>query len=225
MTDEATSPAAEIRDLFTGDKTPGDTFVPPLLFLIVNTFQGLTAAAGAAVAAGAVVAAWRIRKGQAPTYAAGGIIAVGFAALVAIRSGRPEGFFLPGIVGAGLGTAGAITSVALRRPMAAWASFALRRWPLEWYWRDDVRPAYSRVTWIWIGYFAVRFSGQLWLFLAERPEALAAFKFATSFPTIIPLLFVSHHVGTRRRDALSGPSVDEFANGAEPPWRGQRDGF
>jgi predicted RecA/RadA family phage recombinase len=225
VAESSDGPADEIRSLFTGDKTPGDSFLPPVVFLMVNSLRDLRAGAIVAVGVGAAVALWRMSKGQKGTYAVGGIIAVAFASLIALRTGRAEGFFLPGIVGAGVGAFGAVISVAVKRPMTAWTSYSMRRWPLDWYWRDDVRPAYTRVTWIWIGYLVVRFVGQLWLFTTERPEWLAAFKLATSFPTIIPLLFLSHRIGTTHRAALGGPSVEEFETDAPPPWQGQQEGF
>lgn len=216
---------AEIRQLFTGDRTLGDSFVPPLLFVAVNAFAGLGVAAAVAVVAGAGVAAWRYSKGAKAMYAIGGIAAVGFAALLALRSGRAEGFFLPGIVSAGFWALAAVGSIAARRPLAGWSSSFFRGWPREWFWRDDVRPAYTRVTWLWAIYFALRFAGQAVLFVAEQPEALAAFKLATSWPTIIPLLIVSYRVGLSHRDRLGGPSVEEHLAGAQPPYEGQRTGF
>ena len=215
----------EIRDLFTGDRTLGDSFVAPALFVAVNALAGLGIASTVAIAAGVGVALYRYAKGQRGLYAIGGIGAVGFAALLALRTGRAEGFFLPGIVSAGFWTVATAVSLLVRRPLAAWSSWAFRRWPLRWYWRDDVRPAYTRVSWLWLIYFAGRFAGQLWLFIAEQPEALAALKLATSWPTVIPLLLFSYRIGTRRLANLGGPSIEEFHAGSEPPHEGQQHGF
>lgn len=215
----------DLRGLFVGERTIGDSFLAPLVFVGVNAFSSLGPASIAALVAGAAVAGWRIRKGQQPVYALGGILAIGFAALLALRSGRAESYFLPGIVGAVLGAVGGIASVAARRPLAAWSSWFYRRWPLEWYWRPDVRPAYTAVTWIWIGFFAVRAAVQGILFAQERPELLAAAKVATSWPLIIPLLIASYVYGNRKLHSLGGPNVDEFAAGAEPPYAGSQRGF
>lgn len=215
----------EIRSLFVGDRTLGDSFAPPLLFVMVNAVWSLGAASIVAVAAGAAVAAWRVRRGQQVGYALGGIAAVGFAAFLALRSGRAESYFLPGIVSAFGWAAAALLSIVARRPLAAWSSWAYRRWPLEWYWRPDVRPAYTLVSWIWLAYFALRGAGSLWLFVAEQPEALAVFKTATSWPTILPLLILSYRVGVAKRDSLGGPNVEEHVAGAEPPYDGGQRGF
>jgi hypothetical protein len=215
----------DLRSLFVGERTLGDSFLPPILFVAANAIWSLGWAALAAVAAGVFVGAWRVRKGQQIVYALGGIAAVGFAAFLSVRSGRAETYFLPGIVAAAAWAAIALVSVLVRRPLAAWSSWAFRRWPLPWYWRDDVRPAYSQVTWIWVGYFAVRFLLQWWLFAQGRPELLATAKLATSWPTIIPLLVLSYRVGLAKRRTLRGPSVAEFTSGAPPPFVGGQRGF
>ena len=215
----------DLRGLFVGERTIGDSFLAPLVFVGVNAFSSLGPASIAALAVGAAVAGWRIRKGQEPMYAFGGIIAIGFAAVLALRSGRAESYFLPGIVGAGLGAAGGLLSVLVRKPLAAWSSQFYRRWPQEWYWRDDVRPAYTAVTWIWIVFFALRASVQGVLFVQERPELLAVAKVVTSWPLIIPLLIASYALGNTRLHRLGGPNVDEFIAGAEPPFLGGQRGF
>ena len=210
----------EIRSLFVGDRTLGDSFAPPLLFVAVNAIWSVGPAAVIAIIAGTGVAAWRIRKGQQIIYALAGIAAVAFAAFLAVRSGRAEDYFLPGIVSAFGWSAATLLSILVKRPLAGWSSWAYRQWPLRWYWRDDVRPAYSHVSWYWFWYFFIRGIVSLWLYLIEQPEALAIWKSLTSWPTILPLLYLTYRVGVERRDRLGGPNLDEFAAGAEPPYGG-----
>lgn len=215
----------DLRGLFVGDRTIGDSFLAPVVFVAINAVSGLAPAAIGALLAGGAVAVWRIRKGQQPVYAFGGIVAIAFAAGLAVRSGRAESYFLPGIVGTGAAAAGSLISVAVRRPLAAWSSWFYRRWPLEWYWRSDVRPAYTAVTWIWTGYFAMRATVQAVLFAQQRPEMLAAAKVITSWPLIIPLLIASYVYGNHKLHRLGGPNVDEFVAGAPPPYAGDQRGF
>jgi hypothetical protein len=215
----------DLRDLFTGERTIGDSFPAPLVFVAVNAVAGLGWAAAAALVVGLAVALWRIRKGQQVVYAMGGIVAIGFTAFLALRSGRAESYFLPGILSAAGAAIGTIISIAVRRPLASWTSRFMRSWPLEWYWRDDVRPAYAGVSWIWAAFFAGRAAVQWVLFLNEEPELLAIAKVLTSWPTIIPLLIVSYVYGNRKLHRLGGPNVDEFLAGAEPPYEGMQRGF
>lgn len=210
----------EITGLFVGDRTLGDSLAPPLLFVAANAVWSLGVAASIAIASGALVALWRIRKGQQIVYAVAGIGAVAFAAFLALRSGRAESYFLPGIVSGLAYAAGTLISILAKRPLSGWASWAYRRWPLDWYWRDDVRPAYSRASWVWFWYFAVRGGVSAWLFVIEQPEALAVWKTITSWPTIVPLLYLSYRLGVAKRDELGGPSVEEHLAGTTPPYEG-----
>ncbi len=206
----------EIKGLFVGDRTLGDSFAPPLLFVAANALWSLGPAAGVAIAAGTAVALWRIRKGQQIIYAIAGIIGVAFAAFLAVRSGRAETYFLPGIISTLAYAAATLVSILVKRPLSGWTSWAYRSWPRNWYWRDDVRPAYSYVSWFWFGYFVVRGGGSAWLFLIEQPELLAIYKTITSWPTILPLFYFTYKVGVSKRDALGGPNIDEHLAEAKP---------
>lgn len=210
----------EIRGLFVGDRTLGDSFAPPLLFVVANGLWGLSVAATVAIAAGAVVAFWRVRRGQQTIYALAGIFGVAFAAFLAVRSGRAESYFLPGIVSTVFYAGGTLISILVKRPLSGWTGWAYRRWPLDWYWRDDVRPAYSHVSWYWFWYFAIRGGVSAWLFVIEQPELLAVWKSITSWPTILPLFYLTYRIGVAKRDALGGPNVEEHVAGAEPPYVG-----
>lgn len=215
----------DLRGLFVGERTIGDSFPAPIVFVTVNALVGLVPAVVAAIFVGALVALWRVKKGQKVSYAVGGILGIGFAAVLALRSGRAESFFLPGIIGTALLAVASILSLIARRPLAAWSSWAQRKWPLSWYWRPDVRPAYTVVTAIWAAYFAARAGVQWYLYLAERPEALAAARILTSWPTILPLLIVTYVYGNRYLNRLGGPTVAEFQSGFSGPFTGGQRGF
>lgn len=215
----------DLKGLFVGDRTLGDSFLAPVVFVAVNAAFGLGAAALSAGVVGIGVAAWRVRKGQQVSYALGGIGAIFFAGILAVRSGRAESFFLPGILSAGFLSLVAMGSLLIRRPLSAWSSYAYRQWPLEWYWRPDVRPAYSTATAMWAAYFALRAALQGWFFITEQPELLAVAKLATSWPLLVPLFIVSYAVGNRKLHALGGPNVEEFTAGASAPYAGFQRGF
>ncbi len=210
----------EIRDLFKGDRTLGDSFAPPLLFVAANAIWGLGTAATVAIIAGVFVAAWRVRRGQKGIYALAGIAGVAFAAFLALRSGRAESYFIPGIVSTVFYAGGTLISILVKRPLSGWTGWLYRGWPREWFWRDDVRPAYSHVSWYWFWYFAIRGTVSAWLFATEQVEVLAVWKSLTSWPTILPLFYFTYRIGVKRRNALGGPNVEEYLAGAEPPFVG-----
>lgn len=225
MTDRRGEIRAELSEFLDNDRSLVDSAIAPIVFVAVNAFLSLGWAVVAAVGVGVGVLLNRLRTRGAPGYAIGGLVAAVGAALLALWLGRAEGFFLPGIIAnAAYATAGFV-SIMIRRPLMAWFSVFTRRWPREWFWRKDVRPAYTMVTWFWVVFWAIRGGVQLALFQAEQPEALAGVKILTGWPMGIPLVILSYVYGTRRLRSLGGPSVTEFETDAPPPWEGQQSGF
>lgn len=215
----------EFRLVFTGRSNVVDSILPPLLFVLLNTLLGLEYAIGGSLLLVLVLLGLRLVRGQPLQYALGGLAGVLVAVLVSWLLGSAEGYFLPGIL-SGAGTVlVALLSLAVRRPLVAWTSYLARRWPLEWYWHPQVRPAYSEVTWMWALFFALRTLLQVLVLRNESLQLVALTNFVTGWPATIGLLVVSYLYGTWRLRNLRGPSVEEFRKGAEPPWQGQRRGF
>jgi hypothetical protein len=202
-----------------------DTILPPILFLLLNGLAGFTAAMFGALGLSVLIAALRLRRGQSLLYALAGLGSVGLAIALALLLGRSEGFFIPGIVNGGLTVALALVSLLIRKPMVAWTSYLARRWPLDWYWHEKVRPAYTEVTLAWMLFFALRLFWQVTLFQGQNVNQLAFVNALTGWPATIALLIVSYLYGTWRLARLGGPSVEEFRDGAPAPWSGQRRGF
>jgi len=215
----------ELRLVLAGRSNVLDSILPPLVFLIVNAFLGFEAAMWGSLVIASLITLLRLRRRQPLWYALGGFAGVAFAVLVSRVLGRAEGFFLPGIISGALTVAVCLLSVLARRPAVAWTSYLVRRWPLGWYWHPRVRPAYSEVTWLWVAFFGLRLLLQFNLFQDEAASLLALVNLLTGWPATILLLIVSYLYGTWRLGNLRGPSVEEYKQGAEPPWEGQRRGF
>ena len=202
-----------------------DTILPPVLFLILNSFIGFQAAVGGALTLAVLIAVVRLRRKQSLLYSLAGIGSVGLALALAWLLGRSEGYFLPGIVNGGITVAIALVSLLIRRPMVAWTSYIARRWPLEWYWHEKVHPAYSEVTVAWTLFFAARLLWQVWLFQGQNISQLAFVNVLLGWPALIVLLVLSYLYGTWRLGNLKGPSIEEFRKQTPPPWEGQKRGF
>ena len=224
MPDKARELLEEFRSV-TGKVGLLDTVLPPILFLLLNGLAGFTAAMIGALGLSIVIAALRLRRDQSLLYALAGLGSVGLAIAFALLLGRSEGFFLPGIVNGGLTVALALVSLLIRKPMVAWTSYLARRWPLDWYWHEKVRPAYTEVTVAWLAYFALKLFWQVSLFQGREIDELTLVNMLTGWPATIALLIISYLYGTRRLAQLRGPSVEEFRNGAPAPWSGQKRGF
>jgi hypothetical protein len=215
----------ELRLVFFGRVSWMDTLLPPILFVIASRWLEPLWAAGLAVLLAGGLAWMRRRQGQSINNALAGIAGTILAALMVGWLGREEGFFIPDVVTDGLVGGACLLSVIFRRPLAAWASYATRGWPRDWYWLPKVRPAYTEVTLLWAAYFIVRFVVQWRLFQAEAGSTLGIVSLVSGTPGLLVVLIISYLYGSWRLVRLGGPSVEEFETGAEPPWQGQRRGF
>ncbi len=223
--DKAREIVEELRMVLAGRSGFLDSLLPPILFVLLNAIWGVQVAIWASLGLAVVIAVYRLFRRQSLLYALGGAGGVALAAAVAYLLGRAEGFFLPTIISGAITVLLCLASVLVGRPAVALTSFVARRWPLNWYWHPQVRPAYSEVTWMWVVFFGVRLLFQFNLFQEEATSLLGIVQLLTGWPATIVLLIVSYLYGTWRLRNLGGPSVEEFRSGAEPPWEGQKRGF
>jgi hypothetical protein len=215
----------ELRMVFAGRGNLVDSIIPPVVFLVLNSLVGFSAALWGSLGAAAALGIYRLARRQAFTYALGGVGLVLVSVAVARLLGRSEGFFLPELVRGGFTVVLCLVSVVVRRPLVAWTSYLARRWPWQWYWHPKVRPAYSEVTLAWGAYFGLRLLIQYQLFQSGQGQVLGWIQLLTGWPATVALLVTSYLYGLWRLGNLAGPSVAEFKDGAPPPWEGQKRGF
>ena len=216
---------AELRNLVSGRVGVADGIAPPLLFVGINAIWGLTPAAVAGIGSALAITGWRLLGGRPLRFAIAGLFGTALAVLLAVRSGSAEDYFLPGIISGALTTAVIIASIAVRKPFVAWTRWLTRGWPLDWYWHDRVRPAYSKASWMWAGFFGLRTAVQWRLFVTEETVALGIARVVMGWPMLLALLIGTYVLGRRWLTELGGPSVAEFETGVEAPWKGQEHGF
>lgn len=202
-----------------------DTILPPVAFLILSAFLGLQIATWGSLGIALALALFRLIAGRPVGYAIGGLGATAFAILAAQLSNQAGGFFLPNLITDGLTILACLVSAIVKRPLVALTSHLVRQWPLEWYWHQKVRPAYTEVTLAWAVFFALRLLIKWLLFRAEQATVLGVLSVLMGWPATILLLILSYLYGTWRLQNLGGPSVEEFTEGAAPPWEGQQRGF
>ena len=216
---------AELRELVSGRVAIADGILPPIVFVAFNALFGVPVAAATGIGTAAAITAWRLWRGRPIRFALAGLLGTLIAALLALRSGAARDYFLPGIISGVVTTSVALISVLVRRPLVGWASWITRGWPSGWFWHPQVRPAYTRATLIWVGFFATRTFLQWRLFVDGEVEALGLVRVILGWPGLLALLVVTYVLGRKWLGELAGPSVDEFESDARPPWQGQQAGF
>jgi len=202
-----------------------DSFLPLVIFLLLNALTGLNYALWGALGIAGLFALFRIFRRESLVYALGGLGGVLLSTVLVQLSGSGTGFFLPGLISGAVTVVVCVVSVAVNRPVVALTSFVARRWPINWYWHPKVLPAYNEVTILWAVAFGARLFLEFWLYQRDASSALGTTRLILGWPYTIILLIVSYLYGLWRLSHLKGPSVEEFKAGTEPPWEGQRRGF
>jgi hypothetical protein len=215
----------ELKLVFSGRNSILDSILPPLLFVLVNALFGLMPALWSAFGSSLLFTLLRLIRRQPIGYALLGAGATALAGGLALLLKRADAFFLPSLVNGALTVLVLLLSLVFKRPAVAFTSSVTRRWPLEWYWQERVRPAYSEVTAIWAVYSVLKLALQYYFYRQGQTNALAVFNLVSGWPTLILLLVVSYLYGLKRLKQLGGPSVEEFKQGTPPPWLGQQRGF
>ncbi len=213
----------EIKTIFQGKTL--DAVLPPLLFIVFIQLFTFNAGIIVAIVGGVVIFMYRVIRKKNPYYALGGLFGVLAAAFFAYIAGTASDYFIPQIISAGALVLLTAVTLAFNRPLAAWLSHLTRNFPLSWYWRQDVLPAYREVTVFWLVLLLVRFLILLGLYVVDDAVALAWANIVLGFPVILIVLVLTYIYGILRLINLGGPSVDEYKAGTRPPWTSQRKGF
>jgi hypothetical protein len=213
----------ELKTVLTG--TTIDALLPPIVFAILNALFGLAAGAIGALVLSLGLGVFRLIRNQRWLYALAGLLLAGLASGLGLLTENAGNYFIPSIVTSALLTLAALVSNLLGKPLAAWASHLTRGWPLDWFWREDIKPAYRDVTWAWTVFFSLRLGLQVYLFTSGRVDTLAWTETLLGWPVTILVLVLSYVYGIWRLRRLGGPGVDEFQEGKAPPWKGQTRGF
>ena len=213
----------ELRSTLSGRTF--DALLPPIIFALINAFFDLTLATGAAFVIAAFLGFFRFLKKQNWFYALGGFLAVSLAASFAYLTGSAANYFVGSLVSSAFLFLVAFVSLVTGKPLAAWLSHLTRGWPLDWFLRKDVKPAYLEVTIVWTVLLFFRFFIRLIFFQRGSATELAFVNTLSGWPMIVPVLVLSYIYGIWRLKKLKGPGVEEYQRGDQPPWKGQTRGF
>lgn len=182
-----------LADLLGGRRAALDATVPPLVFVAgwLAAGQNIGAGAVAAIVAALAVAGWRLKNRDKPRAVLIGLLGVCVAAIIALRTGRAEDFFLLQIAS---NAASAL----------AWAVSIVVRWPLlgiivgtvlgqKTRWRRDpaLLRAYSRGSWVWVLQYVIRLAVFVPLWAAGAVVTLGVARVALTWPLVAACLAVS----------------------------------
>lgn len=189
-----------------------DGAVPTLAFLLANQFYGLRTAVYVAAACGVGLLVVRLLRRQSLQQAIAGFLGLAFAAYLASRTGKAEGFFLPGILTSTATAAALVVSVLVRRPAVGFVVAAFRGDGPEW--RDDARQrrTYTWLTLAWAALYGGRAGISALLYQAGEVGLLGAFKI-TGTPMYVAAAFATIFVVRR----MSPPAASKDLQPAPAP--------
>ncbi|MCE1177489.1 MAG: DUF3159 domain-containing protein [Micrococcales bacterium] len=193
-----------------------ETALPMVVFVVVWTAtKDVRTAVVASLAAVGLLAAIRLAQRQTLQYVLSALIATAIAAFFALRSGRAEDAFLPGIIGSGAWSALTLVSIAARWPVIGFMVGAgdprLQEDPFGWR-RDPAMVAVcSRLTWVLAAIYLIRVGLMLPLYLAGNVAMLGVAKVVLGWPLWLGALAVMGAILMRGRT----PQLVETADSDE----------
>jgi Protein of unknown function (DUF3159) len=199
------APPPSPLDMLRDRRAMADTGLGPLAFVIVNAVAGLHAAAAVAVAISIVLMVERLIRRRPVINAVAGLLGTGLAVFIALRTGKPEGYFVPralyqaalAIVFAG--------SALVRRPVVGYLVAGLYRAPFSWLADKRVRRTFTEITLAWAALFALRAGIYAVLIALGQAGWLAAASIVLGWPAFLGLVWVSYRYVPRRLEQLGAP--------------------
>jgi hypothetical protein len=213
----------EIKNIMTGQTI--DAILPPVIFVIMKDQLPLKVVVGIVLVLSLLIFFRRLLKKQKLLYSVFGLSAVLVAITFSLISGSSKTFFLPELLGAGFLLFLALMGSIFNQPIAMWLSHLTRNFPIGWYRRKDVYPAYKEVSYIWTALLVVRFTILLYVFVKGSTNDYFVVNAILGLPVTIIVLSISYVYGMIKLSRLKGPSVEEFTLNQPPPFKGQKKGF
>lgn len=197
-------PNASLTEMLSDRRAWIDGTITPLLFLGTNAIWGLQRAAIVGAAWGVLVAIYRGIRGQKVSYAIGGLVGLGVAILISLKTGRASTFFLPSVVTGTVSGIAGLVSVAVGRPASALLLRIVENKPKAWYENSRVKATHMLVTSAWSLFIIIRSGIRLYLIRADSEWGLGVTAVALGAPATA-LLFLGTWAFVRTR--LKGVSI------------------
>ena len=213
----------ELRSVLKGKTL--DSILPPLVFVIAYQALNLLGAIIIAVSFALLLTVYRILRNASVLYSLFGLMGIGIATLFVVVMGNVSDYFLPGIIGSVALVIVTSISLLIKRPLPMLLSHLTRGWTFSWFLRKDIYPAYFETGVLWLVFFTGRALFQIIFYLTDNVGGLTLMTTIFGLPLTIGILIITYVYGIYRLKTLNGPGIEEYDQGAEPPFKGQTRGF
>jgi len=155
----------------------------------------------------------RLATRQTPRYVLSAIFATAVAAFFALRSGRPEAAFLPGILTSAAYGAGSLLSVVVRWPLVGFIVAAgdpqMAQDPTAWRRDRGLVTVCQRLTMVLVALYAVRVVVMYPLYLAGQVTLLGVAKIALGWPAYLCAVAIMGMLLVRGKTPLTAPEAPQ----------------
>ncbi len=190
-----------------------ESIVPALVFSVVFTVgRDLPWSLAAAIVSALVFTIIRLIQKASVTQALVGIAGVAICAVVAMKTGDPNDYFLPGFFVNGAYILVMILSITLKWPVAGLLFGFIRGEGTQWRASISRRRAYATATWIVVAVLALRLAVQLPLYFAGQFVELATARIVMGLPLYALGLWIAWLVS---RDRDYAADVDQSGRTAD----------
>jgi len=184
--------------------------LPTVAFVVAWSWRhDLKIAVIASAAIVVVLLIVRLATRQTPRYVLSAVVATAIAAFFALRSGRPEAAFLPGILTSAAWGAGALLSVLVRWPLVGFIVAAgdpkMAQDPTAWRRDRGLVTVCQRLTIVLVGLYAVRVVLMFPLYLAGQVTLLGVAKIVLGWPAYLCAVAIMGMMLVRGKTPLTAP--------------------
>jgi len=189
-----------------------ETALPTVAFVLAWVWRhDVKIAVGASATIVVILLVVRLAMRQTPRYVLSAVVATAFAAFFALRSGKAEAAFLPGILTSAAWGVASLVSVVTRWPIVGFMVAAgdpkLAQDPTAWR-RDRGLVAVSqRLTMVLVALYAVRVVIMYPLYLGGQVTLLGVAKIALGWPAYLCALAVMGTMLMRGKTPLATPET------------------
>ncbi|MCP2181524.1 Protein of unknown function (DUF3159) [Prauserella alba] len=183
-----------LASLLGGRKGAIDASLPPVAFVVGWLVSGSSIGwgAAAAIALSVAIGCFRLARGDKIRAVLISLAAVVLAALIALRTGRAQDFFLIQLLSNMASALAWAVSIAIRWPLLGVVVGTVLGQKTRWRSDPDLLRAYSRASWVWVlGQYTLRIAvfGVLWW--AGEVVALGVARTVLSWPLVALTVGVS----------------------------------
>jgi hypothetical protein len=210
-----------VKKAFGGKKGLADVGIPAAVFLVIYTAtKDLTPALWASVAVAAALTVMRLLRKETLQHALSGLFGVLVCAAFAKFSGRPENYYLPGLLlNVGYGVV-CVATAATRWPIVGLMLGPITGEMTAWRQVPGRLRAFTNATWILSAMFVLRVAVQTPLWLTHQTTALGITRLVMGYPLYLAALYFCWQIIKQAPAPVKPAAAGDGESDAEPEAEG-----